>query len=363
MIPFFDYRPLYRELKPEIDAAIARVLDSGRLILGPEVEALEAEIASRLGVAHAVGVGSGTDAIALALRALGIGAGDEVLTVANAGVPGVAAIRQAGATPRFVDVRPDTLLIDPNELEGALTARARAVLVTHLYGRAVPMAPIVELARSRKLRLIEDCAQALGATWQGHPVGGFGDVGCLSFYPTKNLGAFGDGGMCVTRDAEIARRVRALRMYGFAAGDRHAHVEGVNSRLDELQAAILRAKLRHLDHALARRRTLAAAYHEALRGSRCRLPEPDEGHAHHLFVVRVEERARAVAALDAAGIGYGIHYREGVHRMEAYRALGCEAGSLPATEHACARVLSLPLFPGLTDEQVQRVVGALRTVV
>jgi len=361
VIPFFDYRPLYRALKPEIDAAIARVLDSGHLILGPEVEAFEREFAAHIGVEHAVGVNSGTDAIKLALRALGVGHGDEVITVANAGVPGVAAIRETGATPRFVDVCRDTLLLDPGRLEGVLGPRVRAVLVTHLYGGAVPIEPVLDVARVYGLKVVEDCAQAHGTTWRGRPVGGFGDVGCFSFYPTKNLGAFGDGGRCVTRDAAIAGRVRALRMYGFHAGDGHAHVEGVNSRLDEVQAAILRVKLAQLERVVAERRRLAGEYLSALRGAPYGLPAPseDEGHSYHLFVVRVHARDRTTAALREAGIGCRVHYPEPVHLMEAYRGLGPEAGSLPASERAAAEVLSLPLYPGLTGEQVRAVARAL----
>jgi len=360
VIPFFDPRPTYRELRAEIDAAIARVLASGRLILGPEVEAFEREFAAHLGLAGAVGVNSGTDAIKLALRALGVGAGDEVLTVANAGVPAVAALREAGADPRFVDVRPDTLLIDPGLLEAARTPRVRAVLVTHLYGRPVPMEPVLEFARAHRLRVVEDCAQSHGTTWRGRPAGVFGDVGCFSFYPTKNLGAFGDAGLCATDDPDLGSRIRALRMYGFEGAERHARVEGVNSRLDELQAAVLRAKLPHLGRAVDERRRLAALYLSALGDGPWRLPCEVEGHGWHLFVIRHRARDRAVAALRDAGIGFGLHYPEPVHRMDAYRGLGYAAGSLPESERAADEVLSLPLYPGLGDEQAGEVARVLR---
>jgi dTDP-4-amino-4,6-dideoxygalactose transaminase len=360
VIPSFDYRPDYLRLKDELDAAVARVLSSGHLILGPEVRAFEEEFAAWVDVPGAVGVGSGTDALVLALRALGIGPGDEVITVANAGVPPVAAIRAAGAMPVLVDVEPGTLLMDPARLEGALTPRTRCVLPVHLYGQPVPTDDILAFAARHKLRVVEDCAQAHGATYRGRHVGGLGDAGCFSFYPTKNLGAFGDGGMVVTRHPALAARVRELRMYGFR-DDRHAHAEGVNSRLDELQAAILRVKLRHLDDALAARRTIAARYLDGLRDSAFRPlgTAPGGTHAWHLFVVRAPDRTRLTAALERAGIGFGIHYPEPVHLMEAYRFLGPRAGGLPVSETASREVLSLPLYPGLAPEAVERIIGTV----
>ena len=360
MLPYFDYRPEYRRLREELDAAWRRVLESGRLVLGPEVEAFEREFGDWLGVAYAVGTNSGTDALILALRALGIGAGDEVLTVANAGVPTVAAIRAVGALPRFVDVDPGGLLLEPARLEAACSARTRCVIPVHLYGQAAPLDPILAFARGRGLSVIEDCAQAHGTRYRGKPVGSFGEAGCFSFYPTKNLGAYGDGGLVVTADAGLAQQVRRLRMYGFD-GDRHAHVEGLNSRLDELQAALLRVKLRHLDGALRERRALAARYRAALRGSRFGLPEgPAEGDTSpHLQVVLAPDRARAIGALERAEIGWGIHYPEPVHTMEAYRFLGVAAGQLPVTELACRQVLSLPLYPGLPETEVDRVAAVL----
>ena len=256
MIPFFDYRPHYQALRREIDEAVRRVIDSGRLILGPEVDAFEGEFASYVGTAGAVGVNSGTDALILALRALEVGPGDEVLTVANAGVPPVAAIRAVGALPRFVDVSPASLLLDPARLEQARTKRTRCVIPVHLYGRPAAMKQILEFASHHDLAVIEDCAQAHGARIDERHVGTFGSIGCFSFYPTKNLGAFGDGGAIVSNDPALLGRVRALRFYGFDAA-RSAQHEGVNSRLDELQAAILRVKLTHLEEDLASRRDLA----------------------------------------------------------------------------------------------------------
>ena len=284
MIPSFDYLPEYRQLEEEIGGAVRRVFASGCLILGPEVEGFEQECAAYLGVPWAVGVNSGTDALVLALRALEIAPGDEVITVANAGVPPVAAIRAAGAFPRFVDVDPGALLMDPDGLEQAVTSRTRCVLPVHLYGNPAPLQQITAFASRHGWPVVEDCAQAQGATYLGKRSGGMGDVGCFSFYPTKTLGAYGDGGMCVTGSAVLLERLRMLRMYGFK-NDRHAHCEGLNSRLDEVQAAILRVKLKYLDAALEARREIARQYREGLGGSTYRLLAltADGAHAFHLF--------------------------------------------------------------------------------
>ena len=360
MIAYFDYRPEYHELRQEVDEAIRRVLESGRVILGPEVRSFEKECAASVGVGGAVGVASGTDALVLALKALEIGPGDEVLTVANAGVPPVAAIRATGAEPRFVDVLPETLLMDPDGLENALGPRTRCVLVVHLYGQPVDLEPILQFAGERGLRVIEDCAQAQGATYRDKPVGGFGDIGCFSFYPTKTLGAYGDGGLCVTGDSSLEERLRMLRMYGFR-NDRHAHCEGLNSRLDELQAAILRVKLAHLDSSINARREIARCYEAGLIGSASRTvgKTPGGGHVYHLFVIETPDRPRWTTALEQAGIGYGIHYAEPVHLMEAYRFLGYGERDLPVTERASGAVLSLPIYPGLGAGEVDRVVETL----
>lgn len=363
MIAYFDYRPALLEIQGEVEDAIRRVLASGRLILGPEVRAFEEEFAAYVGLSAAVGVNSGTDALVLALRALEIGSGDEVATVANAGVPPVAAIRAVGATPRLVDVDPGTLLLDPERVEAALTPCTRCLVVVHLYGQPAPMGALAELASRRGLRVIEDCAQAHGATYRGRHVGHFSDVGCFSFYPTKNLGALGDGGMCVTSDPDLAERLRMQRMYGFR-GDAHAHCEGLNSRLDELQAAVLRVKLRHLDAVVAARRAIARQYREGLKGSPCRpLEVSSEGeHAYHLFVVRAPDRNHVIRALDRAEIGYGIHYPEPVHLMEAYRFLGYREGDLPVAEGASKAVISLPLYPGLGSRDADEVIETLRSL-
>jgi dTDP-4-amino-4,6-dideoxygalactose transaminase len=362
MIAYFDYLPEYRELENEIEEAVHRVLASGKLILGPEVRDFERECAAFLGVPGAVGVNSGTDALTLALRALDIGTGDEVVTVANAGVPPVAAIRAVGAVPRFVDVDPGTLLMDPARLTGAVSERTRCVLPVHLFGQPVDLEPILRFASTHGLRVVEDCAQACGATYRGQRVGGFGDVGCFSFYPTKTLGAYGDGGLCVTRDPALEERLRMLRMYGFR-NDRHAHCEGLNSRLDELQASILRVKLRHLDTALRARQAIGERYRRGLKGSGCQVPAmtPESEHVYHLFVIQVSDRPRVTDTLERNRIGFGIHYPEPVHLMEAYRFLGYEEGDLPVSEKACNSVVSLPIYPGLEAKDVDLVIGVLRS--
>ena len=363
MIPFFDYRPLYRSQKKETDEAWRRVIESGKLILGPEVRAFEQEFAAYAGARGAVGVNSGTDALILALRALEIGPGDEVITVTNAGVPPVSAIRAVGATPRFVDVDEKTLLMDAGKLDAARTDRTRCVMAVHLYGQAADLDAIGAFCSRHGLDLIEDCAQAHGTTYGGRHVGTFGRVGCFSFYPTKNLGAYGDGGLCVTDDPQLEERMRMVRTYGFRE-DRHAHCEGLNSRLDELQAALLRVKLRHLDESVEARRRIAAAYREGLEGSSFELQQQSaQGeHAYHLFVVRNSDRPRTIEVLQNSEIGFGIHYAEPVHLMEAYGFLSYPTGSFPCSERACETVLSLPIYPGLSADQVQKVVETLRSL-
>ena len=359
MIPFFDYRPHLARHRPEIDAAIARVLDSGSLVLGEEGKAFEDEFARFVGARFAVGVASGTDAITLGLRALGIGEGDEVLTVANAGVAPVVGIRAAGAIPRFVDVDADSLLLDPLLVEAAIGPQTRALLPVHLHGNPVDTRALRQIADAHDLFLVEDCAQAHGAKMGGASVGLLGDVGCFSFYPTKNLGAYGDGGLCVSGDPEVASRLREQRMYGFR-GDAFAHVEGRNSRLDEIQAAILRVKLRHLEADVAERRALAAVYQRELAEApvQVALTHKEGRHAFHLFVVQVPERKRILEHLAAAGVGHGLHYPVPIPKMDAYASFD-RPGELPTTEAACERVLSLPLYPGLSEDAVVKASRAL----
>jgi len=360
MISFFDYLPEYRRLKEEIDGAIQRVLESGSLILGTEVDSFEREFAAFTGSHGAVGVASGTDSMILALKALGVGEADEVITVANSGVPPVAAIRAAGAIPRFVDVEAESLLMDASALERALTPATRCIILIHLYGRPAALEAILDFARAHDLKVIEDCSHAHGATHGGRHVGSFGDIGCFSFYPTKNLGAYGDGGLCVSGDEQLLERLRLLRMYGLSDGT-VAGLEGLNSRLDELQAAILRVKLSHLGETLEMRRRLAQRYGELLAGGPYALPAAEDGdeHGYHLYAIRCPDRQEVVSRLDKAAIGHAMHYGEPVHLMRAYSFLGYGRGTLPVTEKGCGEVLSLPLYPGLTLSDIEKVAEAL----
>jgi dTDP-4-amino-4,6-dideoxygalactose transaminase len=363
-VPFFLTKPQYLAQKDEIDAAIQQVLDDSFFILGKQVEAFEQEFAGYLGIGHAVGVASGTEAIYLALRALGIGAGDEVLTVAHTAVATVVSIAETGATPVFVDVDSSTYTLDPRRLEPRLTPRTRAIVPVHLYGHPADMAPILAFARQHGLVVVEDAAQAHGAAYQGRRCGALGHAAAFSFYPTKNLGAYGDGGAVVTDDAALAARLRLLREYGWSPARRYvSQTKGINSRLDELQAAILRVKLRHLEAGNARRRRLAAAYGELLAG----VPDvvvpaeqPWARHVYHLYVIRASRRDALQAHLRAHGIGTQIHYPEPVHRQPAYLDLGYGEGSLPETEAACRAILSLPLYPELPLEDVRCVARAIR---
>ena len=352
----FDYRPGLAEIRAEIDQAIREVLDSGTLILGPRVRQFEENFARFLGVeGQAVAVGNGTDAIAIALRALGIGPGDEVLTVANTAIPTVSAIRMAGAAPVFVDVDPQTCLMDPALIEPRITPRTKALLPVHLFGNAAPLAPLLEIAGRYGLKVVEDCAQSCGTRYRDRATGTFGDVGCFSFYPTKNLGAYGDGGLCFTRDPALAVAMRQIRVYG--CGETYAaEREGVNSRLDELQAAILDVKLRHLPAWLEKRRRVAGWYDAYLSPSIAR-PRPVLGadHSYHLYVILPDNRIRLIDALKAGRIGYGIHYPAPIHLMTAYRFLGHQPGDLPHTERLAGQVLSLPCYPELSEDAVRRV--------
>jgi dTDP-4-amino-4,6-dideoxygalactose transaminase len=358
----------YRALRGEIDVAVARVLESGWYILGQEVRAFEAEFAAWLGATAAVGCGNGTDALALALRALGVGPGMSVVTVSHTAVATVAAIEMVGATPLLIDIEPDYYTMDPGELAEVLAhppagvPPIRAVIPVHLYGQPAAIEPIVAVCRRHGVPVIEDCAQAHGATIAGRKVGTFTEVAAFSFYPTKNLGALGDGGMVAMRDAGTGTAIAALRQYGWRS---HyiSDAIGVNSRLDEMQAAILRVKLQHLDAQNARRQTIAAAYDAALRGASLAPParRGDAGHVFHLYVLRVPERAALQARLREAGIGTGIHYPVPVHLQPAYRGrLPVGPAGCRATEIAAEQVLSLPIYPELTDAQVAQVCEALR---
>lgn len=350
----------YLAHKDEIDAAMARALQKGWYILGEEVSTFEAEFASYVGVKHGVGVGSGTDALFLALKACGIGQGDEVITVAHTAVATVSTIEAAGATPVFVDIEPDYFTLDPDKLEPAITNRTKAIVPVHIYGQPANLEAIHEIARRHNLLLIEDCAQAHGARYKGARAGSFGAVACFSFYPTKNLGAFGDGGMLVTNSDELANRARLLREYGWA--ERYvSSIAGYNSRLDELQAAILRVKLSHLDTDNQARQALAGKYNTALKDCGIGIPKtrPDIEHAYHLYVIRSQQRNELQSFLRSKGVGALVHYPVPVHRQPAY--LGRLPGSekLPETERAAREILSLPIYPELTEEQLQKVVDEI----
>jgi dTDP-3-amino-2,3,6-trideoxy-4-keto-D-glucose/dTDP-3-amino-3,4,6-trideoxy-alpha-D-glucose/dTDP-2,6-dideoxy-D-kanosamine transaminase len=355
-IPRFDYREQYRQMRGEILAAVDQVLDSGSLILGPHVRQFEAAMCGYLGGAgQAVGVGSGTDALAIALRALGIGPGDQVITVANTAVATISAIRMTGAIPVFCDIDPQTLLMSPADAERRISPRTKAILPVHLFGNAVDMKAISRLAAGYGLHVVEDCAQSCGAVVDGRPTGTWGDVGCFSFYPTKNLAAYGDGGLCHTRRPELAESMRQIRFYG-CDPDQYAYREGINSRLDEIHAAILEVKLRHLPEFLRKRRDVAEWYRQNL-SPKFSIPQirPGVEHAWHLFVVETEKRPQVIAGLKAAGIGFGIHYPVPIHLMHAYRFLEYREGSLPQTEAAAGRVLSLPCYPELTESNVKEI--------
>ena len=357
----------YRRHKGEIDAAIERALDSGWYILGPEVRAFEAEFAGYLGLREGVGVASGTDAVELALKALGIGPGDAVYTVSHTAVATVVAIERTGATPVLVDVDEASLTMDPDSLAAALAAdsrpagsRPRAVMAVHLYGHTAAMAEIVKIARGAGLFVVEDCAQAHGARSDGRVAAAWGDIAAFSFYPTKNLGALGDGGLVATDDSELAARLRELRQYGWR--DRYiSAVPGMNSRLDEIQAAILRAKLPHLSEDNARRRAIAARYDAGLAGSAVRTPIVRAGceHVFHQYVVRTPRRDDLLASLRERGISTAIHYPVPVHLQPAYAGRLPRPVELPITEMIAGEILSLPIFPSLSDREVDRVIEAV----
>ena len=346
----------YLAHKEEINAAIARVLDSGWYILGQEVTAFENEFATYIGIRFAIGVGSGTDALQLALLACGIGAGDEVITVSHTAVATVTAIELCGATPVLVDIDLNTYTIDPNQIESAITERTKAIIPVHLYGHPVDMGSIMHVAHRYELCVIEDCAQSHGAVYKGRMTGAWGHIAAFSFYPTKNLGAIGDGGMVVTNDPELAEQVRLLREYGW----RQRYISdftGLNSRLDELQAAILRVKLRYLAEENQKRQTLANIYDKMLSATNLTLPTciPGASHVYHQYVVRSEHRDSLRQFLRERGIGTLIHYPVPIHRQPAYQGrLRC-AGSMVNTERVVEEILSLPMFPELTFEQVRQV--------
>lgn len=366
LIPFLDLTAQYRALRPELESAVRRVFERGQFILGAEVEALEREVASACAAAHAVGVASGTDALELSLRALGIGPGDEVLVPVYTFFATAGAVIAAGATPVFVDIASDTYCLDPSLLSRHLTRKTRAIIPVHLYGHPCDMDAIGRFARAHRLKVVEDCAQAIGASYRGKPVGSFGDAAAFSFYPTKNLGGAGDGGMVVTKDRRVAERVRLLRAHGSRTRYRH-EILGTNSRLDELQAAVLRVKLRHLDRWNAARRRLAQRYTRHLRQAKLAgvtLPaeRAQSRHVYHLYCVELPARDRVAAALGRAGITTQVCYPSTLADQPALRGLVRGRAAYPVAQAAAARILALPLYPELPlrvlDTVVSRLVGA-----
>lgn len=360
LIPQANPISQYLAHQEEIDNALHRVLLSGRYILGEEVDLLERQVADFLGVRHAIGVGSGTAALEIALRACGVKPGDEVITSAHTAVATVAAIELAGAKPVLVDIEPDTFLMDTAQIEKVLSKLSRAIVPVHLYGQPADMAAIHRIAHKHGLLIVEDCAQAIGASYDGKPVGAWGDLASFSFYPTKNLGAIGDGGMVVTIDSALAARIKSLREYGWQR--RYiSEIVGTNSRLDELQAAILRVKLGYLGRDNDRRINIARRYSEAL-SDLVAVPRVDESRKHvfHLYVIRTSRRDNLQQFLREQGVGSSIQYPVPIHLQPAYFGRLGNIGSYPVTEAVAQEILSLPLYPELSDAQCQKVIGAVR---
>lgn len=362
-VRFWDYRPEYIDIRDKVLKATDDVFNSGWLILGERVLAFEKAWAKYSGVSHGIGVNSGTDALFLALKALGLKPGDEVITVANTAIPTVSAIESTGARTRFVDINPDTYLMDPEKLEATIGPKTRCILPVHLYGQCANMDAINNIAQANKLPVLEDCAQSHGASQDGFKAGSMGAIAAFSFYPTKVLGAYGDAGMVITDNEELAEKVRRLRAYGISDSN-NAIEHGYNSRLDELQAAILSVKLPFLEGWIAERQRLAAVYSERLLGLPLELPITAVGNKHvfYAYVIRHPKRSRLIEALDSEGIQVNISYPHPISLMRGYRHLNYGVGDLPETERACSEVFSLPLYPGLTTEDQDAVCNALRKI-
>lgn len=360
MVPFVDLKAQYRSIKSEVNAAIQGVLDSCQFTLGDEVAAFESEFSAYCRSPFGIGVNTGTSALHLALLAAGVGRGDEVITVPFTFVATVSAIDYTGATPVFVDIDPTTFTMDVAQIEAAITPRTRAIVPVHLYGQPADMDPIMQLARDHGLVVVEDACQAHGAEYKGRRVGSIGDLGCFSFYPGKNLGAYGEGGMVTTADPGHARTIRMLRDWG-AEKKYHHELKGYNFRLEGIQGAVLRVKLRYLDRWTDARRAAASRYGAAFEGSG--IPTPDEAayarHVRHLYVVRTDDRQAWQEALGAQGIQTGIHYPTPVHLLPAFADLGHRRGQFPCSEAAANEVLSLPMFPEITEAQCAEVANAV----
>jgi aminotransferase EvaB len=362
-IRVWDYRKEYEEHRQEILAAVDKVFSSGRLILGQSVKDFETAFMAYCGASSGVGVNSGTDALFIGLKALGIGAGDEVITVSNTAVPTVSAIVAAGATPTFVDVDPDTCLMDVGKLDEALTDRTKCVLPVHLYGQCADMDVINEFAEAHRLKVLDDCAQSVGALNKGRMCGSMSDVAAFSFYPTKILGAYGDGGMIVSNDLDLADQARSLRMYGMT-DEYYAEVQGYNSRLDEVQAEILSCKLKYVDQWIDRRRDLAEEYDRRLKDMGLQLPREakDNRHTYYLYVVGHPRRDQIIEELKKRDIFVNVSYPYPIHTMRAYDYLGYKEGDFPITENLAKTIFSLPMYPTLTDEEQDAVCRALEDI-
>lgn len=362
-VGFYGHVRQYHNLKDEIDAAILEVLESGKYVMGPTLARFEKELAAYFGMQHAIGCNSGTDALWLAFMSLGIGPGDEVITVANTFFATAEAVWIAGAKPVFVDIEPDTCNMDPTLIEAAITDRTRAIVPVHLYGQPANMPAIAEIARRHNLLVVEDCAQAIGAAGDTFAIGELSDAVCLSFIAQKNLGTFGDSGGVITNRDDIVDRIRALRDHGSLK--RSYHSMGYNSRLDDIHAAVLSAKLKKIDQWNDRRRKIAAMYDEGLKDTGLKLPveKPGYRHAYHLYVIETEQRDEMLKYLNDAGIDAKTHYPIAIHQQEGY-PWGKPADlnvSLPLTERSAARVISLPMYPELTQEEIDYVIHVVRT--
>jgi dTDP-4-amino-4,6-dideoxygalactose transaminase len=361
-IPMVDLKGQFEALKDEINLGLQATLESTQFILGPNVKALEQEVADYCRVKHAIGVASGTDALHLGLRAAGIGPGDEVITTPFTFIATAEAIAYLGATPIFVDIDPKTFNIDVEQIAAAITEKTRAVLPVHLFGQPADLLPIVELCQKHGLRLVEDCAQSFGADYQGKKTGSWGDVGCFSFFPSKNLGCFGDGGMIVTDNDDIAEEIRVLRNHG-SHKQYHHSIIGYNSRLDEMQAVILRVKLKHIDTYNRWRRENAWLYNQLLEGLPLITPYEDGkgNHVYHQYTLQLDQRDKVQQALRDEGISSAVYYPIPLHRQEVFQQ-ECSGKSFPVAGEVSQRVLSLPMFPELTSEQIESICQALRKV-
>ncbi|SEM79088.1 DegT/DnrJ/EryC1/StrS family aminotransferase [Lihuaxuella thermophila] len=363
-IPLLDLKAQYQTIREEVRQAVDKVLDGGRYILGPEVKALEEEVAAYCGVKHAIGVANGTDALVLALDAAGIGPGDEVITTPYTFFATAEAVSRLGATPVFVDIDPQTYNIDVKQIRAKINSKTKAIIPVHIFGQPADMEEIMAIAKEHNLFVLEDAAQAMGSEYKGRKIGSWGHAATFSFFPTKNLGGYGDGGMITTNDDELARKIRSLRVHGSNPESKYYNsMIGYNSRLDELQAAILRIKLRHLDSWNDARREKAALYDELLKDTPVVTPyhADDRKHIYHLYIIQAEDREQLVGHLKENGISTGVYYSIPLHQQEVYKSLAYEEGSLPTSEYMSKRTFALPLYAELSNENIHRIVDIIKS--